>query len=153
MAGVATKMQVTIDCADPARLVRFWAVALHYEPEPPPAGHASWLAYWRAIGIPEAELDPESEGPDSVVDPAGVGPRVWFQPVPEAKSVKNRLHLDLGVSGGRTVPLAVRKERVDAEVERLTAAGATFLRRHAEPGVDHYAVTLADPEGNEFCVH
>jgi predicted enzyme related to lactoylglutathione lyase len=51
------------------------------------------------------------------------------------------------------VPIDVRRERVDAEVARLIEAGATVLRVHAEPGVDHYGVTMADPEGNEFCVH
>jgi Glyoxalase-like domain len=148
-----TRLQVAIDCADPEPLVRFWSTALGYVPEPPPEGYPDWFAYWRAIGIPEEELGPDTAAVDSVVDPAGVGPRIWFQTVPEAKTIKNRVHLDLGVSGGRTVPLAIRRERVDAEVERLVAAGATVLWKRAEPGMDHYAVTMADPEGNEFCVH
>jgi hypothetical protein len=147
-----TRIQVAIDCADPARMVRFWAEALHYVPEPPPAGYASWLAYWRSVGVPEEELAGE-EGPDSVVDPAGLGPRIFFHAVPEQKSIKNRLHLDLGVSGGRSVPREVRRERVDAEVARLVGAGARVLSPHDTPGVDHYAVTMADPEGNEFCVN
>ena len=87
-----------------------------------------------------------------LVDPDGVRPRIWFQPVPEGKVVKNRLHLDLGVSGGRQVPLETRRRRVDAEAERLVAAGATRLRVLSEEGVDHYAVVMADPEGNEFCL-
>jgi predicted enzyme related to lactoylglutathione lyase len=71
--------------------------------------------------------------------------------VPEPKVVKNRVHLDLDVSGGRGVPLATRTELVDAEAERLTTAGATTLRILTE-GVDYYAVVMQDPEGNEFCL-
>jgi hypothetical protein len=146
------KIQIAIDCTDPEPLVRFWATALHYVPESPPDGSDSWLAYWRAMGVPEDELV-GVDGPESVVDPDGVGPRLWFQVVPESKTIKNRLHLDLTVSGGRSVPKPIRQERVDAEVERLVAAGATVQLVHADPGIDHYAVTLTDPAGNEFCVN
>ncbi|GGY46089.1 VOC family protein [Streptomyces omiyaensis] len=147
-------LQLTIDCADPARLVPFWAEALRYVPEPPPEGHASWRAYWAACGVPEEELgDAGGDLPESLVDPAGAGPRVWFQRVPEPKTAKNRVHLDLKVGGGRAVPLALRRTRVDGEVSRLTALGATVLYTMDEPhGTDHYAVVLQDPEGNEFCV-
>ncbi|MFJ6410038.1 VOC family protein [Streptomyces hydrogenans] len=150
----ALTLQLTVDCADPRRLVPFWAEALRYVPEPPPEGHASWRAYWAAIGVPEEELgDGAGDLPESLVDPAGVGPRVWFQQVPEPKTGKNRLHLDLKVGGGRAVPLAVRRARVDGEVARLTALGATVLYAMDEPdGMDSYAVVLQDPEGNEFCV-
>ncbi|MGP3952721.1 VOC family protein [Streptomyces sp. 7N604] len=151
---MATAFQVTIDCADPARLVRFWAEALGYEPEPPPEAFASWRSYWLDMGVPAEELGDESagEGADSIVDPDGVGPRLWFQPVPEGKVVKNRVHLDLKVSGGREVPLETRRQRVDAEVERLVAAGATRQRVLGYAGVDYYAVVMQDPEENEFCV-
>ncbi|MFB7937793.1 VOC family protein [Streptomyces sp. NPDC056049] len=147
-------LQLTIDCADPARLVPFWAEALRYVPEPPPGGHASWRAYWASTGVPEEELgDGAGDLPESLVDPEGVGPRVWFQQVPEPKTGKNRVHLDLKVGGGRGVPLAVRRARVDGEVARLTALGATVLRAMDEPhGMDYYAMVLQDPEGNEFCV-
>jgi predicted enzyme related to lactoylglutathione lyase len=67
--------------------------------------------------------------------------------------VKNRLHLDLTVSGGRATSRAARQEAVDAEVERLTAAGASVFQVLDEPTIDHYAVVLRDPEGNEFCVN
>jgi hypothetical protein len=148
---MATRIQVVFDCADPDVLMAFWADALGYKPMEPPAGFESWLLYWRSIGVPEEEL----EGATAVhlVDPDGVGPRVYFQVVPEPKAVKNRLHLDLAVSGGREVPLETRRRRVDAEAERLAGAGATRLRVLAEPGVDHYAVVMQDPEGNEFCLH
>lgn len=147
---MTTTFQLTIDCADPARMVSFWATALGYDVQPPPAGFQSWNAYWRNVGVSEAELDDAQDAADSLVDPQGAGPRIWFQRVPEPKVVKNRLHLDLQVSGGRGVPLAQRRTRVDAEVERLVAAGATPVRTLQGDGLDHYAVTLQDAEGNEF---
>jgi catechol 2,3-dioxygenase-like lactoylglutathione lyase family enzyme len=147
---MATRLQVTIDCADPDRLARFWAEALGYRMEEPPAGFDTWQAYWVSRGLPEEELE---DGYDSIVDPDGIGPRIWFQPVPEPKVVKNRVHLDLSVGGGREAPLGLRRQRVDAEADRLVGAGATRLRVLAEEAVDHYAVVMQDPEGNEFCLH
>lgn len=145
-------MQLTIDCADPRVMVTFWTEALGYVPEPAPDGHATWRAYWAGMGVPEEEL-PEGVGelPESIVDPSGRGPRVWFQQVPEPKAGKNRVHLDLKVSGGRGVPMELRTRRVDDTVEQLTGAGATVLRVLDELET-HYAVVLQDPEGNEFCV-
>jgi glyoxalase superfamily protein len=90
------RYQLVIDCADPDRLARFWAAALSYVPEPPPDGFASWDDYWRDVGVPEEEL---GIGVDCIIDPEGSGPRIWFQVVPEIKSVKNRLHLDVHVGG------------------------------------------------------
>lgn len=148
---MTTRFQVTFDCADPDRLTRFWATALGYVVEDPPEGFDTWGAYWRDRGIPEEELDDDVTS-DSLVDPEGVGPRIWFQKVPEPKVIKNRVHLDLAVGGGRGAPLDARKRRVDAEVERLTAAGATTLRVLRPNGADYYAVVLEDPEGNEFCI-
>ncbi|MFD7441258.1 VOC family protein [Streptomyces sp. NPDC059909] len=148
-----TTLQLTIDCADPRRLVPFWCEALGYVPEPPPGGHATWRDYWADMGVPEEELtNGAGDAPESIVDPEGRGPRVWFQRVPEPKVVKNRVHLDLKVGGGRAVPVAVRTQRVTSTVERLTKAGATVLRVMDEPGMEYYAVVLQDPEGNEFCV-
>ncbi|MGI8993791.1 MAG: VOC family protein [Nocardioidaceae bacterium] len=83
-----------------------------------------------------------------MVDPDGVGPRIVFLEVPEAKVVKNRVHLDLSVSGGHEVPMDKRRERIDAEAGRLVAAGATKLRVLEATG--HYAWAMHDPEGNEF---
>jgi len=134
---MATRLQVTIDCARAEVLTRFWATALGYRVEDPPAGFETWTAHWRSVGVPDDELGP-GDNADSLVDPDGVGPRIWFQVVPESKVVKNRLHLDLDVGGGRATPLAARRERVLAEAQRLEAAGW---------------VTLQDPEGNEFCLH
>jgi hypothetical protein len=100
--------------------------------------------------LPEDEL---VDSGDSIVDPDGVGPRIWFQVVPEGKVVKNRVHLDLDVSGGRTVPLDIRRRRVLVEADRLVKAGATRVRVLEQEGLDHFAVVLQDPEGNEFCLH
>jgi len=153
LQGMETAMQLTIDCSDPQRMVAFWAEALGYAPEPPPEGHDTWRAYWAAIGVPEEELPPGAgDVPESIVDPAGRGPRVWFQHVPEPKVAKNRWHFDLKVGGGRDVPLDVRRARVDATVERLVAAGATVLRINDKPEMGHYAAAMQDPEGNEFDV-
>jgi hypothetical protein len=147
---MAAKYQVVIDCKDPARMTQFWSSALGYEVEPPPAGFASWEDYWRDVGVPEEEL---GSGPDRLIDPAGAGPRIWFQVVDEVKTVKNRIHFDLGASGGRNLPLEVRRQRVEAEADRLSRLGATRLRVLFEEGVDHYAVAMLDPEGNEFDIN
>ncbi len=150
---MAPNFQIVIDCAEPQPLVQFWATALGYETEPPPEGFEGWNAFWRSVGVSEDELDEASDLGDSVIDPEGFGPRVWFQKVPEAKVVKNRLHFDVSASGGRGTPLATRKERVLAEVDRLTAAGATMVRVLEQEGLDHFAVAMQDPEGNEFDVN
>jgi hypothetical protein len=151
---MTTPISLTIDCINSAAQARFWTQAIHYEMQPPPDGSATWTDYWRAKGMSEEELAKisEEDGYNVIVDPAGVGPRIWFQPVPESKVVKNRLHLDLNASGGRSKPLEERIPLVDTEVERLEALGATvFARLHTE-GLDHYGVVMQDPEGNEFCV-
>jgi Glyoxalase-like domain len=97
---MAVSFQLVIDCTDPDRLARFWAAALGYELEPPPAGFASWDDYWRDVGVPEEDL---GIGEDRICDPGGAGPRIWFQVVPEHKTVKNRLHLDICASGVQLV--------------------------------------------------
>jgi hypothetical protein len=149
---MARKWQVTIDCADPDRLVRFWTAALGYVVEPPPEGHATWVGYWRSIGVPDDELPDEEDPHDSIVDPEGVRPRIWFQPVPEPKAGKNRLHIDIDVTDGRSAPKEARRLRVDAEADRLVSLGATQVRVLGTDDMDYYAVTMLDPEGNEFCL-
>lgn len=147
-------MNLTIDCADPQRMVAFWSEALGYIAEPPPGGHATWREYWEAMGVPDEEL-PEGAGdaPESIVDPTGQGPRVWFQKVPEPKVGKNRIHFDLNVGGGRDVPLEVRAQRVTTTVEGLVKAGASVIRIADNPDMGQYAAQLQDPEGNEFDVY
>ena len=71
---------------------------------------------------------------------------MFFQRVPEPKSVKNRLHLDLAAPAADS---SDRAKEIDAFVERLTALGANRLRAVKEDG---YFVVMADPGGNEFCV-
>ena len=89
---------------------------------------ASWAEYFRARGLPEEEVSEIEEfGYDKIVDPDGVGPRIWFQPVPEGKVVKNRVHLDLDITD-RTAPLEERKSLVDNEVQRLVGLGASVFR-------------------------
>ena len=144
---MATGIQVVFDCADPSRLARFWAEALGYKLDDPPAGYQRWEDWLRDQGIPEERWNDAS----AVVDPDGGGPRIYLQRVPEPKTVKNRVHLDLNVSGGRPVPIEERRRRVEAEAERLTGIGATRLRAVEELGV--YWVVMQDPEANEFCVH
>ncbi|SDP63484.1 hypothetical protein SAMN04489867_3229 [Pedococcus dokdonensis] len=145
--------QLTFDCADTSRLVAFWCEALGYVPEPAPDGWDSWLAYWRAAGIPDDELEGAEAGSGAIVDPEGVRPRIWFQEVPEPKSGKNRLHLDVRHTPGReAMEYAARRASIEAEVERLVGLGASIAYRNAPEGADYYAVTLRDPEGNEFCV-
>jgi Glyoxalase-like domain len=144
---MATGVQVVFDCADPSRLARFWAEALGYKLDDPPAGYQRWEDWLRDQGIPEERWNDAS----AAVDPDGAGPRIYFQRVPEPKTVKNRVHLDLDVSGGASVPIERRREQVEAEAERLTGIGATRLRAVEELGV--YWVVMHDPEANEFCVH
>jgi predicted enzyme related to lactoylglutathione lyase len=113
---MTVRLELVLDCADVDRLGRFWAAALGYEP----FGRAG--AY------------------RSLVDPAGVGPKLILQGVPEPKQGKNRFHLD------------VLADDIEAEAARLVGLGASRLRD--EPFAEHGTrwVTMADPEGNEFCV-
>jgi hypothetical protein len=147
---MAVKFQVVIDCKDPARMCQFWPGALGYEMAPPPNGFESWDEYWRDLGVPDDQL---GSGPDRLIDPSGRVPPIWFQVVDETKTVKNRVHFDLGVSGGRSVPFETRKLRVEAEAARLSSLGATRIGALFEKGIDHYAVAMLDPEGNEFDIN
>ncbi|WP_405058736.1 VOC family protein [Kribbella sp. NBC_01505] len=142
--------QLVIDCRSPEPLAHFWAAALQYVVEPPPAGFETWDDFYRSIGVPEDEL---GIGADSISDPKGEGPRIWFQVVPDEKTIKNRIHIDVNASGGRSSSLEVRRERIEAEAERLVALGATRLNTMSQEGLDHYAVAMLDPEGNEFDIN
>jgi Glyoxalase-like domain len=73
--------------------------------------------------------------------------------VPEHKAAKNRLHLDIGVSGGRAVPIPTRRQRVEAEAARFAGLGAVLVAVLSTEGLDHYAVAMKDPEGNEFDIN
>jgi hypothetical protein len=144
---MATSIQLVFDTANPDREAQFWAAALGYRLQPPPNGFSSWEAFLEAQGIPRDRWNDAS----AIVDPHEKGPRVYFQRVPEGKTAKNRMHMDLNVGGGRDVPLDERKRRVDAEVTRLKALGATDERGAMERDGEYW-VRMNDPEGNEFCV-
>jgi hypothetical protein len=143
---VAAGVQVVVDCADPARLAEFWAAALGYRVQEPPTGFATWQEFLAARAVPESEWN----SANAVVDPAGRGPRVYFQRVPEGKIVKNRVHLDVNVGGGLAVPIEERRTRAHAESERLQRLGATEVRVNDD--WRGFSIVMQDPEGNEFCL-
>ncbi|APU14200.1 MULTISPECIES: VOC family protein [Actinoalloteichus] len=137
--------QVTFDAIDPARLADFWAEALVYELEPPPAGFATWEDFGRAVNLPAARWNDRA----AVRDPEGSRPGLVFQRVHEGGSARNRVRLDVHVSEG-AADMDEQKARARAHVERLVQAGAAELRE--VDGVTGWCIVLTDPEGNEFCV-
>jgi hypothetical protein len=137
--------QVTFDAHDPAGLATFWAEALGYQVELPPDGFATWADYADEIGLPMEDRNSLA----AAIDPVGDGPRLLFQMVPESKTAKNRVHLDIDVADP-TGSSDERNAAIDAEVARLVDLGATKIAVH---GSDHQTWTvMQDPEGNEFCV-
>ena len=146
MAGPT--LQIVIDCADPAALAPFWAELLGYQLQPPPGDFDSWEAFLESVGVPPEEHNDAS----AIIDPGGTRPRIYFQRVPEGKAVKNRVHLDVNAGGGHGVPVEERAEKVAAAVRRAIELGATKLYEMADPRLGDAHVTLADPEGNEFCI-
>jgi hypothetical protein len=140
---MAFDFQVTIDSAAPHELADWWAQALGWQVEPQ---DEAFIRRMVQEGVSTGADTTEHRG--ALVWKAGAGlrspdpgrPRVLFQHVPEAKTVKNRVHLDIRVGA----------ERRAAEVARLLGLGATQLWRGAQ-GPSEW-VTMADPQGNEFCV-
>jgi hypothetical protein len=140
-------VQVTFDAADPRSLGLFWADALGYVEQPPPDGHASWPAYLDSLGVPAEERNSAY----AVVDPDGAGPRLLFQQVPEGKTAKNRVHLDVNVGAG--VPEHERSARVRERAAALAQAGGAVVREFVdEEGPGSFWIVMTDPEGNEFCL-
>ena len=137
---MAVRIDLTLDCANATTLAAFWKLALGYEDEPPPPPFATRQEWLQAA-------DPQASPDDGawLHDPAGAGPRLSLLRVPEPKSAKNRLHIDLRVAGTGTPEQ--RWARITNEVDRLSAAGATVLQQ-----LPAHHVVMADPEGNEFCV-
>jgi hypothetical protein len=119
---------ICFDCADPASLARWWAETLGYRVRDYTADD---LAQLQARGFAGPEDDPEV----ALYPPDGAAPMVWFNRVPEAKAVKNRLHVDVYVDD---------RDGIDALVRR----GA---RVHREPDADISWWIMTDPEDNEFC--
>lgn len=139
------KVQITFDCAEPARVARFWADVLGYVASPPPEGFATWDEFDRA-------LSPGDQGPAWGVctDPTGEGPRLYFQRVPEGKVVKNRVHLDVRVATG-----LVGEERLaalEAECARLLPLGAVRGKLLLADEENESCLLMQDIEGNEFCL-
>jgi hypothetical protein len=149
---MAYDFQVAVDAAQPHVLAQWWASALGWVVEPTDAtfirrmiaeGHATeadTFVFNGALVWTDGAAIRRPGGPGGSGDSSGPGARILFQLVPEAKTVKNRWHLDVRVGA----------EKVEAEMARLIASGATFLHR-ANQG-PHEWVTMADPEGNEFCI-
>ena len=123
---MSRQVQITFDAADPAALSRFWAEALGYvHPGPPgvelPEGSdplAAWDEFLDRLGVPEEERNSRS----AIEDPAGHGPRVFFQRVPEGKATKNRVHLDVRAAPG--LEGDERMAALEAEATRLVTLGA-----------------------------
>jgi hypothetical protein len=140
-----TKVQVVFDANKPDKLGEFWGLALGYVLQPLPPGFETLEDFFRSVGIPDWKWGDSY----ALVDPAEEGPRVYFQKVPEDKTAKNRVHLDVRVAG-----FDVRGDKRDAlraeHVARLVEAGGTVLRELDEPG--GRCTVMQDPEGNEFCV-
>jgi hypothetical protein len=137
-----TQLQVAFDTADPHAQARFWAEALHYEVE----DHSGIVGHLLSRGqLQTAEVivvDGRQAFRDVAAcrDPEGSRPRLFFQRVPEPKTTKNRVHLDIQVGA----------EHAPKEIDRLVALGATVAWTTSDRGPLN--TTLRDPEGNEFCV-
>jgi hypothetical protein len=148
MTETAREVQITFDCADPGAQAEFWAAALGYRVQPPPPGFESWDAALDALGVPAERRNDRS----AIVPPeGGIGPRVFFQRVPEGKTAKNRVHLDVRAAPG--LEGADRMQRLEEARDRLVPLGAREIGRF-EPGQEMSGgfIVMTDPEGNEFCL-
>lgn len=148
-------LQITFDAHDPRALSSFWRDVLGYiHPGPPgvdlPAGAdplAAWDDFLIRLGVPEEARNTRS----AIEDPDGHGPRLFFQQVPEDKTTKNRVHLDVRAAPG--LQGQERMAALEAEADRLIALGAKRLQRfEPEPPMNAGHIIMADPEGNEFCL-
>lgn len=141
------EVQITFDAADPGALAEFWCQALGYRLEPPPPGFDSWDAALDAWGVP-----PELRNSRSAAVPVEGerGPRLFFQQVPEGKTAKNRVHLDIRAAPG--LKGDERMTALHAEAERLIALGASQFRVLEPDDMEVGCIVMQDPEGNEFCL-
>ncbi len=128
------RIQITFDAHDPIGLATFWAEVLRY---PPPDVEAV-RDRLRGSGVGEADLD------NWMVIGNDSEPRLFFQKVPEGKTAKNRVHLDVRASAKHD------RAEIDDEVSRLIRMGGRKLQ--AVEDFDTYFVVMQDPEGNEFCI-
>lgn len=141
VVDVAQRVQVAVDCQDAMRLARFWTEVLGYRVLQAPGGFESWEAYSRT----QAQYPGETWC--KVVDPDGLGPSLLFHMVPEPKTVKNRIHLDVRAP---LTGVGDRRRDIDEFVDRILALGGRV--RQAVSDDAGYFVVMEDPEGNEFCV-
>ncbi|MGW2931127.1 VOC family protein [Streptomyces sp. NPDC001156] len=139
---MAARITLTLDCADAQLLAAFWKTALGYIDEPPPAPFATREEWHAQFDRP---VDDSVDDGAWLCDPDGVGPLLSILKVPEPKTAKNRLHIDVRVPGHGTPE--ERWARIRAEAGRLVEAGGRILGEF-----DGHHVMMADPEGNEFCV-
>jgi hypothetical protein len=137
-------LQIVFDANDVPRLVAFWEQALGYQVQPPPPEFETWEDFARENGISEEQWD----GWGALIDPDGKRPRIFFQRVPEGKTAKNRVHLDVNVGEG--LDGEDRTTRVKQVADRLEGLGATRQREAFERG--EFWIVMQDPEGNEFCL-
>ncbi|MEV1293388.1 VOC family protein [Pseudonocardia sp. NPDC049635] len=133
------KLQISLDATDPHALARFWAAALGYQVEDHTEVVDALLAAGR-IAEDEIVVDGDRRAFRDVAACHGPGPRIFLARVPEPKTAKNRMHLDLQVG----------PDAAAEEVARLVALGAEVLWTTSDRGP--VTTTLRDPEGNEFCV-
>ncbi|GHH40854.1 VOC family protein [Streptomyces candidus] len=138
------QIQITFDCAEPTRLAAFWCEVLGYVLPPVPEGFATWEEHQHSLPLEEREVY------FACSDPSGAGPRVLFQRVPEGKTVKNRLHVD--VRAGIGLVGDERLATLEAECARLVALGAVHLYTMRADGENESCVVMQDIEGNEFCL-
>jgi len=156
---MSRNVQITFDCHDPNALAGFWNEALGYRYDSPPPGFATWEDALDHFGVPEEDRNNAS----AAVDPDGVGPRLWFQKVPEVSLSelrtpaqsgsrrKNRVHVDVRAAPG--LQGDERMAALEAECERLVALGGRRLNRYdPAPPMDAGHIVMSDPEGNEFCL-
>ncbi|MCP2266792.1 VOC family protein [Promicromonospora thailandica] len=141
---MATTFQVTFDAADPRALGDFWCEVLGYVRDAPPEGFATWEEALTAWGLPEERWNDKN----ALRDPDGAGPRIFIQKVPEPKTAKNRVHLDVNVGAG--LRGEERVARLRAEADRVESLGATRVTEGSELG--DFWIVMRDPEGNEFCL-
>ena len=152
---MSRQIQVTFDAHDPGALSSFWRDVLGYvHPGPPgvdlPEGAdplAAWDDFLARIGVPADQRNNAS----ALEDPDGLGPRLFFQRVPEDKVAKNRVHLDVRAAPG--LQGEDRMAALEAECGRIVALGGTRVRRdEPAPPMSAGFIVMTDPEGNEFCL-
>ncbi|HSP36867.1 MAG TPA: VOC family protein [Frankiaceae bacterium] len=158
-------VQITFDAHDPRALSTFWRDVLGYVHPAPPGVDlpedtdplAAWDDFLAQAGVPEEQRNTRS----AIEDPDGLGPRLFFQQVPEDSAAENRaaknradkyrVHLDVRAAPG--LQGDERMAALEVECDRLVALGAARIQRYEPaPPMSAGHIVLTDPEGNEFCL-